>query len=217
VVNEELRILIIEDSEDDSELLLWELRRGDFEPVWERVETEQGMIAALERQPWDLVIADYVMPRFTGLAALHLLQKRGIDLPFIVVSGKVGEETAVEAMKAGAHDYFLKGQLARLVPAIRRELTEARVRHEQKRVAAELKLLKQAVETIPIGLTITDLERRILYTNPAEARMHGYMVDELLGEDVRVLAPHDTWRSSSAAELKAMQSLSRESYNIRKW
>ncbi|KAF0219533.1 MAG: response regulator [Geobacteraceae bacterium] len=210
-----LRILIVEDSVDDAELLLWELRRGGYEPVWERVETAEAMMAALENREWDIVIADYVMPKFTGLAALELLQSEGLDLPFIIVSGKVGEDAAVEAMRAGAHDYLVKGHMARLVPAVKRELSEYRIRLERKQAEAELYLLKKAIETMPIGVTITDIKGIIIYTNPAEAVMHGYSVEELTGRDARILAPPDTWKKGPP-RLKAMKGLIRESVNIRK-
>src|SRR6266852_1399840 len=108
-----LQVLIVEDCEDDAELLLHELRRGGYDPVFERVETSQAMGTALARQDWDIVLADYSLPRFSGLAALRLVQERGLDLPFIIVSGAIGEDTAVAAMRAGAHDYLLKGKLAR--------------------------------------------------------------------------------------------------------
>jgi PAS domain S-box-containing protein len=127
-----LRILMVEDSEDDALLLLRELRKEGYEPTFKRVDTPEAMKAALDRDTWDVVIADYVMPRFSGLDALLLLHRSGLDLPFIIVSGKIGEDIAVEAMRAGAHDYFLKGNLARLVPAIRREMHEAAVRREHR-------------------------------------------------------------------------------------
>jgi CheY-like chemotaxis protein len=111
-----LRVLIVEDSEDDV-LLLRELRRGGFDPVYERVDTPTAMHAALDRQDWDLGISDAALPHFSGLAALALLQERGLDLPFILVSGAIGEERAVAAMRAGAHDYLMKDNLARLAPA----------------------------------------------------------------------------------------------------
>ncbi len=127
-----LRVLIVEDSEDDAELLLCELRGGCYDPVYERVDTPDAMIAALDGQSWDIILSDYVMPRFSGLAALALLKKKGLDLPFIIVSGRIGEDIAVEAMKAGAHDYLRKGDLARLLPAVDRELREVVVRRERK-------------------------------------------------------------------------------------
>jgi diguanylate cyclase (GGDEF)-like protein len=136
-----LRVLVIEDSEDDAELLLAELRRSDYEPTYERVETADSMKRALYSQTWDIVISDYSMPRFSAPAALELLRDTLLDLPFIIVSGAVGEGTAVEAMKKGAHDYILKGNLKRLIPAIERELREAEVRRENKRADERLRYL----------------------------------------------------------------------------
>ena len=129
-----IRILLVEDSEYDAALLLLELRDAGYQPVSERVETAQGMAAALDRQPWDVVIADYILPKFSGLLALKLLRQRGLDLPFIIVSGHIDEDTAVAAMKAGAHDYVMKDRLTRLVPAIERELEEAESRARRIRV-----------------------------------------------------------------------------------
>jgi two-component system cell cycle sensor histidine kinase/response regulator CckA len=137
-VRQPLRVLIVEDAEDDAELLLIELQRSGYDPAFERVDTLQAMSAALDRQAWEVVIADCSLPQFSGLAALALLQERGLDLPFIMISGTVGEETAVAAMKAGAHDFIVKGKLARLVPAIERELRETGER--QARRQAELTL-----------------------------------------------------------------------------
>ncbi|MGB2988973.1 MAG: response regulator, partial [Candidatus Zixiibacteriota bacterium] len=122
-----LRVLIVEDSEDDAALLERELRRGGYEPTTKRVETAKAMSAELKRQEWDIVISDYVLPSFSGPEALNLLKEAGLDLPFIVISGKIGEDTAVEAMKAGAHDYIMKDRLTRLIPAVQRELEEATV------------------------------------------------------------------------------------------
>lgn len=141
-----LRVLIVEDSEDDAQLLLRALRLGGHDSTFERVDTPGAMLAALEKQTWDIVIADYVMPRFSGLAALKVLQQRALDLPFIVVSGQIGEDTAVEAMKAGAHDYITKGNLARLVPAVERELREAAIRTERKRAQEALRKAHEELE-----------------------------------------------------------------------
>ncbi len=116
-MSEPLRILVVEDSQDDTLLLLHQLRRGGYEPTFERVDTPEAMSAALDRQNWDLVVADFSMPRFNALAALELLKKKGLDLPFIIVSGTIGEELAVAAMRNGAQDYIMKGNLARLVPS----------------------------------------------------------------------------------------------------
>jgi signal transduction histidine kinase len=145
-MNQELRVLIVEDSEDDTLLLLRELRKGGYEPVWERVETPEAMTATLAKGPWDMVVSDYVMPRFSGLAALDVLKQSGQDLPFIIVSGNIGEDIAVNAMKAGAHDYILKGNLTRLVPAVERELREAEVRRERRRAEEALQRYHEELE-----------------------------------------------------------------------
>ncbi len=126
-----LRVLIVEDSEDDAVLLSRELRRGGYELTYERVDTAAAMIAALKNQTWDIVFSDHSMPHFSGTEALAILRERGLDLPFIFVSGTIGEDNAVAAMKVGAHDYIMKGNLKRLVPAVDRELREAKVRQER--------------------------------------------------------------------------------------
>jgi PAS domain S-box-containing protein len=133
-----LRVLIVEDSEDDAILVVHELQRGGYDLTFERVDTAIDMKTALEQQAWDVVIADYKMPQFDGLAALKLFQEQGLDLPFILVSGTIGEEIAVGAMKAGAHDYVMKDNLTRLLPAVERELREAQVRRERKQAERQL-------------------------------------------------------------------------------
>ena len=123
-----LRVLIVEDSADDAELLVRELRRGGYGPVYERVETTKALQAAIERQTWDLVVSDHSVLQCDSLAALNVLKASGADIPFIIVSGTIGEERAVQAMKAGASDYLVKGQLARLIPVVGRELRDAQER-----------------------------------------------------------------------------------------
>jgi diguanylate cyclase (GGDEF)-like protein len=140
-MNRTLRVLIVEDSQDDAELLVIELELGGYKPLWQRVDTPATLDVVLDTQAWDIIIADYSMPKFTALEALQLLQDKGLDLPFIIVSGTIGEETAIGAMKAGAHDYLLKENLARLVPAIERELREAQVRHESRQAREKLQYL----------------------------------------------------------------------------
>jgi len=127
-----LRLLLIEDSEDDALLVVNELRRHGYDLIYERVQTAAAADQALDKDGWDLIISDYSMPQFNGLAALALVQKKELDVPFILLSGTIGEEVAVEAMKAGAHDYLIKGNLTRLIPAIDRELREAKVRQERR-------------------------------------------------------------------------------------
>jgi signal transduction histidine kinase len=134
-----LQALIVEDSERDAELLLRELRGGGFDVSFERVETAAAMIAALERRPWEVILSDYSLPGFDAPAALAVMHDQGLDLPFIIVSGTVGEEIAVAAMKAGVHDYFLKDKLGpRLIAAIEREIREAAMRRERKAMQEQL-------------------------------------------------------------------------------
>jgi len=134
-----LRLLLVEDSTDDAELVLRELHRGGFRVRCRRVETSDTMMAALREQEWDLVITDHDMPCFSAPRALEVLQQSGLDLPILIVSGAIGEEIAVAAMKAGAHDYLSKDRLGRLVPAVTRELREAEGRRERRRAQLELR------------------------------------------------------------------------------
>src|SRR5215831_3244886 len=134
-----LRVLVADDSENDAFLVLRVLKRAGYEPVHERVWSSPMMKAALQKQDWDIVISDYEMPGFGGFEALQLLKESGRDLPFILVSAVVSEETAVAAMKAGAHDFIMKRKLARLVPAIERELREAQTRAARKAAEAALR------------------------------------------------------------------------------
>ncbi|HZV34114.1 MAG TPA: response regulator [Verrucomicrobiae bacterium] len=127
-----LRVLVVEDSVDDTELMLRELRKGGFEPKYRRVETPHAASAALDKEEWDAVITDFIIPGFGGFDALALFKKKGLDIPFIVLSGQIGEEMAVRLMKAGAHDCIMKDNLARLVPALTRELREAAMRRERR-------------------------------------------------------------------------------------
>ena len=133
-----LRVLIVEDSEDDAQLVLRELRRGDYDPQWTRVESPDGLTSALARQAWDVIICDYSLPHFDAPAALKLVQGAGSDIPFIIVSGKIGEDTAVAAMKAGAHDYVMKDRLERLPAAVAREMRDATMCRERKRAEQQV-------------------------------------------------------------------------------
>ncbi len=143
-----LRVLIVEDSQDDARLLLRALRSGSYDPLHERVDTAEEMQIALDRQEWDLVLSDFSMPTFNALQALHLLQENGLDLPFLIVSGSIGEDIAVAAMKAGAHDYIMKDNLTRLLPAVERELREAQGRRERKQLERQF---QQAQKMESIG------------------------------------------------------------------
>jgi len=137
-MNRPLRALIVEDVERDAVLVARELARGGFDVSFERVDTPEMMSAALAKQPWDIIISDYSMPSFSGPAALALVKERKLDLPFIIVSGTVGEETAVESIRAGAHDFMAKGKFARLIPAVERELRDAVLRAERTKMQEQL-------------------------------------------------------------------------------
>lgn len=143
-----LRVLMVEDSLDDAELILRELKKREYDTDYERVETGEMMLAALESREWDIVISDYVLPQFSGLEALNLLQRRNSDVPCIITSGRIDDETAVAAMKAGAKDYIMKDNLKRLGQAIERELSEAQVRRERRKAEETLKQLNRAREVL---------------------------------------------------------------------
>ncbi|MBE0480951.1 MAG: PAS domain S-box protein [Dehalococcoidia bacterium] len=175
----QIHVLVIEDSDDDAALIMRELRRGGYASEFERVDTCQAMTAALDREPWDLIICDYTMPRFSMPEALETIKKRDLDLPFLIVSGAIGEEAAVAAMRAGVHDYIMKDKLARLVPVVERELREADVRRERRRAEEALRqsehnyrtLFESAID----GILAIDLETlRIVLANQTAARMYGF-------------------------------------------
>jgi diguanylate cyclase (GGDEF)-like protein len=203
-----LRVLIIDDSEDDAALLMRELQHSGYDVAFERVDTPDEMRVALAKQTWDVILADYTMPQFSGPAALKLLKEKGIDLPFIFVSGTMGEEAAVAAMKMGAHDYIMKGSLKRLVPAIERELREAQMRRERKRAEEKIQhlayydvltdlpnrsvfydRLQQAIlaghrETKPLAVLILDLNR-FKEINDAFGHHYGDLLLQQIGPRLR--------------------------------
>ncbi len=180
-----LRVLIVEDQEDDALLLLRLLRRAGYNLTFERVDTAEATAAALERQTWDIIIADYTLPEFNGLAALALMKERRLDLPYLVVSGSIGEDIAVAAMKAGAHDYIMKNNLTRLVPAVERELREAEVRRARKRAEDTLQENYQIMQAVFEGTTdaifVKDRQGRYVMINSAGARVFGKAPGDVIG------------------------------------
>ncbi len=203
-----LRVLSVEDSADDTELILLELRRGGFAPSCERVATPEEMREALRRSPWDIILADFKMPRFSGPEALELLKAEGLDLPFIIVSGRVGEDVAVQSMKAGAQDFFRKDNLTRLPVAVERELREAERRREGRRVSAALReaqhhegLLLDSIKDYAIFRLST--EGIIASWNPGVERVKGYKASEFIGQPFAMLfTPEQREQDKPMSELR---------------
>ncbi len=174
-----IHLLIVEDSEDDALLLVRDLRRNGYEVSFGRVDTEETFLHALDTQRWDVIISDHSMPNFSSTRALQLLQSRGRDIPFMIVSGAIGEEAAVEAMKAGAADFFIKGRTARLIPAVERELREvaerrALVSAEENLLQSEDRFLK-AFHANPIAIAMLSMEHdRFIDVNNSFLTLFGY-------------------------------------------
>ena len=194
-----LSILFVEDSEEDALLTLRVLARGGYDVTWERVWTAQAMSEALDRREWDLVISGYVMDGFGGMDALSMLRERDPDLPFIVVSGAIGEDTAVAAMKAGAHDYIMKDNPARLVPAVERELREAGWRRERR---AALVMLRESeeryrslIDNMSDVVVRVGLDRIISYVSPRVWDLSGVKPHQVIGRPYyEVVAPESVPR-----------------------
>jgi PAS domain S-box-containing protein len=176
-----LRVLIIEDSLDDVELIVRELQRGGYAVDYERVETKADMEAALSERAWDIILSDYSMPQFSAMAALSTLQESGLDIPFIVISGTIGEETAVTALKAGAHDFLVKGKLPRLIPAVERELRDAEARRSRREAESRYQLL---VEQLPIIVYLNPVDHieYTTYVSPQIKAILGYTPEEWLAD-----------------------------------
>lgn len=181
-----LRVLLVEDNADDAFILERHLRRAGYEVSVRRVETEDDMRAALQEEVrWDAVLADYHLPSFSAPAALALLKSTGRDIPFIMMSGAVDEETAVSAMRAGAHDYIAKQNLTRLVPALERELKEADARRSRRMTETALRSMEERfhrlVEVMPLAMLISDSDGRITYANQGIELLLGYSQAEIAG------------------------------------
>jgi hypothetical protein len=184
-----LRVLLVEDTETDAKLIAFELRR-----VWpllevERVDTADAMRGAFERKVWDVVLSDWSMPKFSAAAALGVMKERRLDLPFIIVSGTIGEETAVEAMRAGAHDFVLKDKLGLLRPAIERALRDGEERAARRQAEDALRQsemrFRRLADSGIIGIVVAEVEGKILDANDSYLRMLGYSRAELLDGPVR--------------------------------
>jgi len=189
VRNEVVRLLIVEDSSDDAILLLAEFERRGYALKYHRVETKWDFLAALRDQSWDAVIADYALPQFSGPEALKLLRQQEQDLPFIMVSGVFGEEMAVAMIKAGADDYILKDNLARLFPALERELAAVQLRRQNRRATGAMQYLAAIVESSEDAIYGKSLDSLIVSWNPAAELLFGYRAEEIVGRSIVVLFP----------------------------
>jgi PAS domain S-box-containing protein len=187
-----LNVLMVEDSPDDALLLAFELRQSGFDLTYTRVETEEQYRAELPRRP-DIILSDYSLPRFDGLRAARVLRESGLEIPFILISGTVGEDVAVEAMKEGATDYLLKDRIARLGSAVTRALADARIRAERKRLREEIALREQRLNAFfhgaTAGLALVDRQHRFMQVNEMLAAMNGVPAREHLGRPVREVLP----------------------------
>jgi PAS domain S-box-containing protein len=181
------RVLIVEDSVDDTLLIAAALERARLDPVFERVETAVALTAALERQDWDVIICDYSMPKLTGPEALAIYRQRGLDTPFIAVSGTVGEETVAEMIKAGAHDYVLKSNLGRLAPAVKQELRAAQERRGRRQTEAIAAYLASIVESCDDAIIGKTLEGVVVSWNRGAERLYGYSAEDMIGRSVTIL------------------------------
>src|SRR3989441_1635098 len=186
-----IRVLIIEDSEFDARILVSTLRQAGYDPTFQRVDTASAMKEALGTRTWEVVLSDYNMPEFSAPAALKILQDSGLDLPFIIISGGIGEDVAVAAMKAGAHDYLMKGNLARLAPAVERELREAATRAARRQAEEALRESEQRYrllwENSTDAVVLMDVASVICFGNPAVEEIFGYNSNDLVGQNFALL------------------------------
>jgi signal transduction histidine kinase len=200
-------VLLAEDSEDDETLVMRALRAGGYDVSHQRVETAEAMAAALDARTWDVVLSDYHMPSFSAPEAFRVVRDRGFDLPFIIVSGTVGEEAAVDAMRLGVHDYLLKGNLIRLVPAIERELREAALRAERRQMQEELLISDRMVS---VGVLAAGVGHEI--NNPLAASVGNLEFSlellKALGREVKRTTPEAIAEAPGAWQARLDQKLS---------
>jgi PAS domain S-box-containing protein len=186
-----LHILVIEDSENDAELILEQLRDGGYEPMSERVQTAEELTAALGRHTWDAILSDYVMPQFSGPDALKIVREKNPDVPFIVISGIYGEEEAVRMMKEGASDYLVKTNLSRLVPAVEREIEAAESRRARAHAEGMARYLAAIVESSDDAIYGVKLDGTVVSWNRAAERIYGFRSGEIIGRNVSILYPDE--------------------------
>lgn len=198
-----IRILIIEDKEEHATLVVRQLQKAGFAPEYVRVESAEAMKTALADEKWDIIISDFALDGFDGEEALKIYNASHVEIPFILVSGSVGEDTAVNMMKAGASDYIMKDKLARLAPAVTRELVEFANRRENKKVQEAWldseERFRAAFENTPIGMDLIALDGKITQVNKAFCEMIGYTAIELISTNFRDLTHADDLPASNVA------------------
>lgn len=186
-----IRVLIVDDSEDDGLLLLRNLKNGGFNPSYEQMDTAEAMSKALDNQTWDVILCDNSMPNFDASSALELYKDKGLDLPFIIVSGTIADETAVAAMKAGAHDYIMKGNLARLSSAVDRELREAKNRQERRITEIQLRKSEEKYRVLfedsRDAIYLNNQEGELIDFNLSTLELFGYSREEMLGINTKAV------------------------------
>lgn len=191
--NGKLRVLIVEDSKIEAKLIANLLKKNGYEVISERVETRDDMKSQLDEREWDIIISDFQMPEFDGMQALQLFQAYDLDIPFILVSGKIGEESAVDLMKMGAHDYIMKGNTARLLPAIESHLKDAANRRENRRLESKLReseaQYRGFFENAAIGIFRCDSESNLLDVNDYLSTTFGYESRETCITESKKLIP----------------------------
>jgi len=204
-----LRILMVEDSEDDALLLIRTLKKSGYDPAVERVQTAEDMTLALMYRPWDIVLCDYHLPGFSGTDAIALLMKMNLDIPLIIVSGAIGEETALDCIHRGAGDYIMKGNLARLGVAVGRELEKKDMRARRKQDEEALRRSEEKyrtiLESIGDGYYEADIAGRFTFFNNAFCRIWGYPEEELLGMSSRQFTNQETGKKMYQAHKKVYE------------
>jgi len=193
-----LNVLIVDDSEDDTILIVRALEKEGFDLSFKRVDNAPALDAALEGGNWDIILSDYSMPAFNASKALAACQSKIFDAPFIIVSGRIGEEVAVEMMRAGASDYVMKDDLARLAPAVNRELRAARDRKIRRQAQLAMAHLASVVETCDDAIISQTLGGTVLSWNSGAERMFGFSAHEMVGESIETLVPPDHAEEISA-------------------
>jgi PAS domain S-box-containing protein len=198
-MSKNLKVIFIEDNENDLMLMLRELQVAGYEITHTQVQTAELLKKTLESDSWNLVICDYILPHFNGNVALEIYNSMNLEIPFIIVSGLIGEDRAVNMIKAGAHDYVLKSNLARFIPAVERALQEYELKHQHhleeiRRKMAEIQIrkLSRAVEQSPVIIIMTDPNGDIEYVNPKFSEITGYTAEEVIGQNPRILKTGET-------------------------